>query len=199
MQLRARFGRMCRFACTLAVLTAFTAGLLGSCSRQDRKGEQPPAAEAPPAETPPPASPAAQEPPADEPATPVEPEVEPPAAPEPPRAEPKPTEPPEPRAEPKAPPKRPRDEPRDEPRDIPGEPDQPEPAQKQGSLPVQGQPCDSGRCAVGLSCVEYYGIAGPRGPSMSSCEIRCPAGKGCPAGQHCTTISDGPGPVCRPH
>ena len=63
---------------------------------------------------------------------------------------------------------------------------------------AQGQPCSDGHCGPGLRCVEYYGIAGPRGPAFSSCEIPCPGGKGCPAGQHCTTISDGPGQVCRP-
>src|SRR5262245_1992143 len=37
-------------------------------------------------------------------------------------------------------------------------------------LPVQGMPCQAGKCATGLSCVEYYGIAGPSGPKFTSCE-----------------------------
>lgn len=79
---------------------------------------------------------------------------------------------------------------------IPQKPRKPRPG---GSAqPAQGQPCADGNCAPGLECVEYYGIAGPRGPAFTSCEIRCTGGKGCPAGQHCTTISDGPGQVCRP-
>jgi len=68
-----------------------------------------------------------------------------------------------------------------------------------GSLPAQGHPCDDDhRCAEGLTCVEFYGIAGANGPSMTSCEIRCKADKACPDGQHCVTVSDGPGQVCRP-
>ncbi|HSK00411.1 MAG TPA: hypothetical protein VK932_04185 [Kofleriaceae bacterium] len=66
------------------------------------------------------------------------------------------------------------------------------------TLPQQGDPCAEGRCAAGLACVEYYGIAGPRGPRFTSCEIRCGAGGSCPAGQQCITIADGPGTVCRP-
>jgi hypothetical protein len=66
------------------------------------------------------------------------------------------------------------------------------------SLPAQSEPCPSGACAAGLACVEYYGIAGPRGPKFTSCEVTC-KGKGpCPAGQKCVTIADGPGEVCRP-
>jgi hypothetical protein len=66
--------------------------------------------------------------------------------------------------------------------------------------PGVGQACAAGVCAAGLSCVEYYGIAGPRGPKFTSCEVRC-SGKGstCPSGMACTTIADGPGAVCRPH
>lgn len=63
----------------------------------------------------------------------------------------------------------------------------------------QGLPCQQGACAEGLTCVEYYGIAGPSGPKLSSCEIPCPDQKtACPQGQTCVTIPDGPGPVCRP-
>jgi hypothetical protein len=65
------------------------------------------------------------------------------------------------------------------------------------TLPEQAQPCAEGRCAPGLTCVEYYGIAGPRGGKFTSCEIRCSDGTKCPDGQVCTTIADGPGQVCR--
>ena len=62
-----------------------------------------------------------------------------------------------------------------------------------------GLPCDNGRCASGLTCVSYYGIAGPGGPLLKSCEIPCAAtGAKCPEGQACVTIADGPGRVCRP-
>jgi hypothetical protein len=44
--------------------------------------------------------------------------------------------------------------------------------------------------------MKYYGFAGPKGGELSSCEVRCDAG--CPTGQSCVTISDGPGQVCRP-
>jgi hypothetical protein len=68
-----------------------------------------------------------------------------------------------------------------------------------GSLPAQGEPCSpDGKCQTGLACVEYYGIAGPRGPKFTSCEIRCGEGGKCPARQSCVTIADGPGQVCRP-
>ena len=65
----------------------------------------------------------------------------------------------------------------------------------------QGETCDDGKCAAGLQCISYYGIAGPAGPKFTSCEIRCDAVSGkphCPSGQNCVTISDGPGSVCRP-
>jgi hypothetical protein len=67
------------------------------------------------------------------------------------------------------------------------------------ALPGQGQPCPHGYCAKGLTCMTYYGIAGPLGPKFSSCEIPC-MGKtlDCPKGQQCVTIADGPGQVCRP-
>jgi hypothetical protein len=67
------------------------------------------------------------------------------------------------------------------------------------ATPKQGQPCDSdGKCAAGLTCVRFYGIAGPRGPQLTSCEIRCGSDGSCPRGQSCITIADGPGQVCRP-
>ena len=65
-------------------------------------------------------------------------------------------------------------------------------------LPRQAEPCPAGRCAAGLACVEYYGIAGPRGGKFTSCEIRCGRGGACPGGQRCVTVADGPGQVCRP-
>lgn len=66
------------------------------------------------------------------------------------------------------------------------------------ALPGTGKPCtEDGRCAEGLSCVSYYGIAGPRGPKFTSCERRCGKGERCPDGQRCVTIADGPGAVCR--
>lgn len=63
----------------------------------------------------------------------------------------------------------------------------------------QGQRCsEAGTCNDGLECVTYYGIAGAKGPKFTSCEIRCTSGKGgCPDGQSCVTIADGPGSVCR--
>lgn len=65
--------------------------------------------------------------------------------------------------------------------------------------PKQGEPCDAnGKCATGLTCVRYRGIAGARGPELTSCEVRCGAGGQCPEGQTCRTIADGPGQVCRP-
>lgn len=66
------------------------------------------------------------------------------------------------------------------------------------ALPGQGESCtEGGRCRLGLTCLEYYGVAGPRGPKLSSCEIRCGEGGACPDGQGCVTIADGPGRVCR--
>jgi len=66
-------------------------------------------------------------------------------------------------------------------------------------LPAQGQPCKGGKCAPGLTCLTYFGVAGPRGPSLSSCEIPCAGQRAvCPEGQPCATIADGPGPVCQP-
>jgi hypothetical protein len=69
---------------------------------------------------------------------------------------------------------------------------------EQKTIP-QEQPCLQGKCAEGLKCLTYYGIAGPRGPAFSSCEIPCQEPDSlCPTGQRCTTIADGPGLVCRP-
>jgi eight-cysteine-cluster-containing protein len=55
--------------------------------------------------------------------------------------------------------------------------------------------CGGRTCKPGQECVEYFGIAGPSGPLLRSCEWRC--GGGCPEGTRCVTIADGPGRVCR--
>jgi hypothetical protein len=65
-----------------------------------------------------------------------------------------------------------------------------------GVAAAQGQECPAGKCAKGLTCVKYYGVAGTSGPQFTSCEIPCSGG--CPSGQSCTMIADGPGQVCRP-
>ncbi|UQA60300.1 hypothetical protein [Polyangium aurulentum] len=60
--------------------------------------------------------------------------------------------------------------------------------------------CGGRTCALGESCISYYGVAGPRGPMFHECGIRCRPGVrngGCPSGTQCITISDGPGSVCR--
>jgi hypothetical protein len=65
----------------------------------------------------------------------------------------------------------------------------------------RGETCDDGKCAAGLQCITYYGIAGPSGPKFTSCENTCDPVSGkprCPAGLNCVTIADGPGSVCRP-
>jgi len=52
-------------------------------------------------------------------------------------------------------------------------------------------------CSNGTVCLSYYGIAGANGPEFKTCEIPCSfAGAGCPLGQSCATIADGPGQVC---
>ncbi len=73
------------------------------------------------------------------------------------------------------------------------------PAQSGDEKVAQGQPCEGKVCGDGLTCVSYYGIAGPQGPKFSSCEIPCADAKdACPTGQRCVTVADGPGQVCRP-
>lgn len=63
---------------------------------------------------------------------------------------------------------------------------------------ARGQKCgENDSCPMGLECVKYYGIAGPKGPQFTSCETKCDGGKACPSGLKCTTIADGPGAVCR--
>jgi eight-cysteine-cluster-containing protein len=55
--------------------------------------------------------------------------------------------------------------------------------------------CGGRTCKPGQRCLEYYGIAGPSGPLLRSCEWSCDGG--CPEGTRCVTIADGPGRVCR--
>lgn len=64
--------------------------------------------------------------------------------------------------------------------------------------PGQGEPCPDRVCANNLTCVEYYGFAGPAGGVLTSCEIPCGPADQCPSGQSCITVADGPGQVCRP-
>jgi hypothetical protein len=80
----------------------------------------------------------------------------------------------------------------------PGPTTEPPPAEKP-PLPAQGEKCEPDQgCASGLTCVSYYGIAGPSGPEFHSCEIPCGTEAAtCPEGQTCITIADGPGQVCR--
>ena len=64
--------------------------------------------------------------------------------------------------------------------------------------PTPDGDCGGQVCTPPQQCLEYYGVAGARGPKLRSCEIPCdPAKGGCPAGQTCTTVADGPGSVCR--
>ncbi|MDP2140271.1 MAG: hypothetical protein Q8L20_05615 [Gammaproteobacteria bacterium] len=66
---------------------------------------------------------------------------------------------------------------------------------------LQGESCtvaSGAQCDTGLSCLSYYGIAGPSGPEFRTCEISCAApGSQCPNGQACVTVADGPGQVCQ--
>ena len=66
------------------------------------------------------------------------------------------------------------------------------------AAPGMGQTCGDGDlCAAGLTCVHYFGIAGPSGPEFRSCERPCSSSDPCPSGTSCVTIADGPGSVCR--
>jgi len=56
---------------------------------------------------------------------------------------------------------------------------------------------DKPACEAPATCVDYYGIAGARGPQFHSCEIKCDPSTPCPTGKTCRTIADGPGSVCR--
>jgi hypothetical protein len=67
-------------------------------------------------------------------------------------------------------------------------------------ISVRGASCDpQGGCGGGMTCITYYGVAGPKGPAFSTCETPCPgdAAAPCPEGTTCRTIADGPGAVCR--
>jgi len=63
-----------------------------------------------------------------------------------------------------------------------------------GSGPVV---CGDKTCAEGESCIEYFGVAGPRGPRFQSCGIPCGPKRTCPEGKSCVTVADGPGDVCQ--
>jgi hypothetical protein len=70
--------------------------------------------------------------------------------------------------------------------------------------PKLGDKCgDNDTCAPPATCVSYTGIAGPKGPTFKTCEVKCPPREGretdsaCPAGTKCGMIADGPGHVCR--
>ena len=63
--------------------------------------------------------------------------------------------------------------------------------------PKAGAACGNATCAPDEQCIEYYGVAGPRGPKFQSCGIPCGPGGKCPEGRKCVTIADGPGPVCQ--
>ncbi|HMG53238.1 MAG TPA: hypothetical protein VK601_07145, partial [Kofleriaceae bacterium] len=77
-------------------------------------------------------------------------------------------------------------------------PGKPGPGGAGSDKPGMGETCGAGdACAPGLTCVAYYGFAGPRGPQFKSCEIRCTDDSSCPKGRTCVTVSDGPGRVCR--
>lgn len=61
-----------------------------------------------------------------------------------------------------------------------------------------GGDCSSGQsCPAPSACVGYRGIAGARGPTFQTCEIRCDPKTACPTGTRCVRIADGPGEVCR--
>lgn len=187
---------MCR-ARWFAALALLPILAQGACSKKEKESE--PAPGDTPATVP--AEPA-PDPAADLPATPVSPEpagggesgAPGPGAPSEAEGEtekPAPDKPAPERPEPEKPSK-----PADKPDETPDRSD--ESSEESASLPAQGAPCADGQCGKGLTCIEYYGIAGPRGPRMTSCEIPCKGGGGCPDGQQCATIADGPGQVCRP-
>ena len=73
----------------------------------------------------------------------------------------------------------------------------PGPAVRPIDLALIGGDCgEAHTCSAGLTCLSG-GLSGmaPR----ATCEVACPLGdKQCPTGTTCTTISDGPGRVCRP-
>jgi hypothetical protein len=64
--------------------------------------------------------------------------------------------------------------------------------------PGIGEDCDPGDvCALGLTCLHYYSVAGPRGPEFATCEMHCKSDASCPGGSTCEVLADGPGQVCR--
>jgi eight-cysteine-cluster-containing protein len=72
------------------------------------------------------------------------------------------------------------------------------PKANEGAAPPRsGLTCGEKTCEPDQTCVEYYGIAGPRGPKFQSCEWTCKTDAMCPSGMRCATIADGPGRVCR--
>lgn len=72
------------------------------------------------------------------------------------------------------------------------------PRPNRGEAPSKGVVhCGGAVCKPGQQCIEYFGIAGTNGPRFESCEWPCGKGQRCPKGTTCTTISDGPGKVCR--
>ena len=73
----------------------------------------------------------------------------------------------------------------------------PEPQVQVPEEQPQGARCGESTCGAGETCIEYYGVAGPRGPKFQTCGIRCGEGGKCPGGKRCVTIADGPGPVCQ--
>jgi len=82
---------------------------------------------------------------------------------------------------------------------TPATPDTP-PGDPSPANPGTGAVCGDKTCAGDEECISYYGVAGPAGPKFQECGIRCKPGSGnggCPDGKTCTTIADGPGPVCR--
>lgn len=74
----------------------------------------------------------------------------------------------------------------------------PKPTPKPTPKPKAGVACGKKTCAQGEQCLEYYGIAGPKGPKLKTCGIPCGGKKGkCPSGKRCVTMSDGAGSVCQ--
>jgi hypothetical protein len=63
--------------------------------------------------------------------------------------------------------------------------------------PGLGQKCGEGDACGKGTCVSYSGIAGPKGPSFKTCEIKCDGAAACPDGTKCMVVADGPGRVCR--
>lgn len=81
--------------------------------------------------------------------------------------------------------------------ETPPTPPAPSPETPALDLSQLGQPC-SDKCVAPATCEQYSGIAGPKGPQFTSCELRCGDAKTCPDGTRCVTVADGPGEVCRP-